>query len=146
MKNLNQDLINLITKSGYIVYDIELDKKSKVLSVLVELPEGRISLDDCIKVSEIVNNYLDSNEISEEEYLLDVCSPGIERPLKTKEHYQKQLNHMIEVNLYKKHSELGQKNIKDILNAVDDDGITIGKYVIPFKEISKANAVYEGEK
>lgn len=92
MNKLFNSFEKILNEYGYALYDLEFIKKSNILSVLIERTDGEnINIDDCVKVSEILNQYLDSHEFYDEAYILDVSSPGIMRPLKTKNHYQQQL-------------------------------------------------------
>ena len=55
-----------------------------VLQVLVDRPEGGITVGECSGINKEIGNLLDEKNILEGSYLLEVSSPGIDRPLKTK--------------------------------------------------------------
>lgn len=143
MNELFNSFEEILNEHGYALYDLEFIKKSNVLSVLIERTDGEnINIDDCVKVSEILNQYLDSHEFYDEAYTLDVSSPGIMRPLKTKNHYQQQIGNEIEINLYQKDPKLNTKKVIGILEEVDEEEIVIDGNHFSFKQITKANVTF----
>ncbi len=143
MNELFNSFEEILNEHGYSLYDLEFIKKSNILSVLIERTDGEnINIDDCVKVSEILNQYLDSHEFYDEAYTLDVSSPGIMRPLKTKNHYQQQIGNEIEINLYQKDPKLNTKKVIGILEEVDEEEIVIDGNHFSFKQITKANVTF----
>ena len=55
--------------------------KSKTLQIMAERPEGGIEVDDCAAISTAVSATLDVEDPIEDQYTLEVSSPGIDRPL-----------------------------------------------------------------
>lgn len=143
MNELFNSFEEILNEHGYALYDLEFIKKSNILSVLIERTDGEnINIDDCVKVSEILNQYLDSHEFYDDAYTLDVSSPGIMRPLKTKNHYQQQIGNEIEINLYQKDPKLNTKKVIGILEEVDEEEIVIDGNHFSFKQITKANVTF----
>lgn len=143
MNELFNSFEEILNEHGYALYDLEFIKKSNILSVLIERTDGEnINIDDCVEVSEILNQYLDSHEFYDEAYTLDVSSPGIMRPLKTKNHYQQQIGNEIEINLYQKDPKLNTKKVIGILEEVDEEEIVIDGNHFSFKQITKANVTF----
>ena len=143
MNELFNSFEEKLNEHGYALYDLEFIKKSNILSVLIERTDGEnINIDDCVKVSEILNQYLDSHEFYDEAYTLDVSSPWIMRPLKTKNHYQQQIGNEIEINLYQKDPKLNTKKVIGILEEVDEEEIVIDGNHFSFKQITKANVTF----
>ena len=143
MNELFNSFEEILNEHGYALYDLEFVKKSNILSVLIERTDGEnINIDDCVKVSEILNRYLDSHEFYDEAYTLDVSSPGIMRPLKTENHYQQQIGNEIEINLYQKDPKLNTKKVIGILEEVDEEEIVIDGNHLSFKQITKANVTF----
>lgn len=58
--------------------------KSAFLRILVDRPEGGISLGECAQLNTAIGNLLDEKNIIDHRYILEVSSPGLDRPLKTK--------------------------------------------------------------
>lgn len=66
--------------------DLLLIRQGRELSlrVLVDKPEGGISLGECASLNSEIGNLLDEKGVMEESYVLEVSSPGLDRPLSTK--------------------------------------------------------------
>ena len=66
---------NIIEENGYILYEVLYVKEDGMnfLRVVID-KEGIIDVDDCVKVSKLINPILDEEDPIEENYILDVCS------------------------------------------------------------------------
>lgn len=69
------------------ICDIEYVKEGKdyFLRVILEDEDGFIDLDTCASASELISKKLDELDLIDNEYFLEVCSPGAEKPIKNKE-------------------------------------------------------------
>lgn len=87
----------------YELVDVEYGKLGGdfVLSIFVD-KEGGISLQDTADLSEIISPLLDTIKPDPfpEQYMLEVTSPGLERPLKTADAVEKAVGKYIHVKLY----------------------------------------------
>lgn len=130
-----------VTELGYKCKEITFDKIGQdwILTVYIDNDNHDISIDDCEIVSRTLSPYLDETDPIEPSYILEVSSPGIDRPLKTNEDFNDAIGTMIEVKLYKKFNgkkefigELLENTDDTFTIAVDKDEITFNK-----KEVSK---------
>ena len=55
--------------------------KMRILQIMADRPEGGIEVDECAKISTAVSAVLDVEDPIEDQYVLEVSSPGIDRPL-----------------------------------------------------------------
>ncbi len=85
------------------------------IRVLIDNEEG-ISIDDCVKVSRIIEGSLDREE---EDFSLNVSSPGADQPLVVRRQYKKNIGRELIVK-----RDEGVK-LKGKLTAVDDNGIVL---------------------
>ncbi|HFI0172114.1 TPA: ribosome maturation factor RimP [Streptococcus suis] len=103
-------IIDLVTatiepaiQAPYELVDVEYSKMGGdyVLSIFID-KEGGISLQDTADLSEIISPLLDTIQPDPfpEQYLLEVTSPGLERPLKTAEAVAQAVGKYIHVKLY----------------------------------------------
>jgi ribosome maturation factor RimP len=85
---------DLFTKQGFVLVDIisRPDGSGLLLSLLVDRPQGGISLEDCGLLNRLARQALDEKNILSGQYSLEVSSPGIDRPLKTKEDFMRCFN------------------------------------------------------
>ena len=103
-------IIDLVTaaitpaiQAPYELVDVEYGKMGDdyVLSIFVD-KEGGISLQDTADLSEVISPILDTIKPDPfpEQYMLEVTSPGLERPLKTADAVEKAVGKYIYVKLY----------------------------------------------
>ena len=71
IEDLGFELVRLRLMSG----------KTRILQIMADKPEGGIEVDDCAAISTAVSATLDVEDPIEDEYTLEVSSPGIDRPL-----------------------------------------------------------------
>lgn len=72
----------VVEDMGYELVRLRLmGGKTRVLQIMAEKPEGGIEVDDCAKISTALSAVLDVEDPIEDEYTLEVSSPGIDRPL-----------------------------------------------------------------
>lgn len=83
MEKLKEDITKLVEAMNYYVYDIEYVEEfgDHVLRVMIE-NDAEIDIDDCVKVSRQVSDFLDQNDPFTDPYNLEVTSPGAERELR----------------------------------------------------------------
>ena len=112
-------------ENGCYIYDLEYVKegKTRFLRIFADKEEGGISLDECEAISRAVSQVLDESDPINENYILEVSSPGIERRLRTPIHFERYLGKTIDIGLYK--AQNGSKLLSGKLLAFDDGKITI---------------------
>ncbi len=149
MKSILWDLANKTGQElGYEVVEITFLREGpkRILRVFIDHPEG-IGIQDCERFSKRLSNLLDEADPITSSYLLEISSPGIDRPLTKPEHFRRFTGETIQLRLYS--SFQGRKNIKGRLEGwsdeeegkvlVDVDG---EKFIIPWTLISKARLYY----
>ena len=113
----------------YELVDIEYEKLGGdyVLSVLIDKPGG-ITVEDTADLTEIISPVLDTIKPDPfpEQYFLEITSPGLERPLKTKEAVAGAVGKYIHVGLYQAIDK--QKVFEGTLLSFEEDELTIGIY------------------
>ena len=115
-----------------------------VLQVLIDGPDG-INVDDCAKVSRQVNSLLDVEMPKLGRYVLEVSSPGLDRPLFELNQYQRSIGKKVKLKLIEPMN--GARNMLAELVGVTDDGIINvnldGQIVsIPLTKIHTARIVF----
>lgn len=137
-------------EEGYILYHTEFVKESKdwFLRVFIERKPGQgeewpgnVGTDDCEKVSRYLSDELDRLDPIEQNYYLEVSSPGMDRPLLKKEDFLRYIGEPVDVKLYE--SIEGRKKITGRLLSYSDEHIEVeddkGKVLLPKEKISKIN-------
>ena len=144
--DLVEDLLaGFLAGEGYELYNTEFVKEGRdwFLRVYIDKTsgDGGIGTDDCEKVSRFLSEKLDEEDPIDQNYYLEVSSPGMDRVLLKREHYEKVLGKEIEIKLYRGID--GTKHIQGILQAVTDQTVSVtdhqGKtWELQFAEIAKA--------
>lgn len=108
---------------GCYIYDVEFVKEGGAYFLRIFADrDGGIDLDECEVISRALSTKLDEADPIKQNYYLEVSSPGIERRLKTKEHFDRYIGEVIDIGLYK--SVDGNKQMSGVLLGFDDGVIT----------------------
>jgi len=107
------------------VYDVEYVKEGGFwfLKVYDDKEECPITLDECEVISRRLSEELDRDDFITQNYYLEVASPGIDRKLKTKEHFDRYIGELVDIGLYK--AVNGSKNITGELLGFEDKTISV---------------------
>ena len=148
MKNIKGKVAEVATEIcqdlGYELVDVEFKKGAKhnLISIFIYKEDG-IGLDDCESVSRIIDEILDKDEDLTDPYYLEVSSPGLDRPIKTKDDYRRNLGNEVEVKLYAPID--GKKQFEGFLTSYDDENVLIkmedGDMTFKQKDISMMRQV-----
>ena len=115
------------------------------MRVYVEKENDEISLDDCAKVSNRIDEDVDG--LVPEKFFLEVSSPGIERPLKKEADYTRFTGQ--KARLILKHKMDESRNWTGVIEKYEDSIIYLDVkdkvLEIPYSEVKKANLVFEFE-
>ena len=81
-RRLAEIITPVIEDLGYELVRVRLQGgKTATLQIMADRPEGGINVDDCAQISTAVSASLDVEDPIEDNYHLEVSSPGIDRPL-----------------------------------------------------------------
>ena len=136
---------NIINDLGYDLYDVEYLKEGKdyILRITIDNDKG-INIEDCEKVSNAINDILDSADYIKDQYNLEVSSPGLERILKKDKHFEKQIGNEVYIKLYK--SVNGLKEVQGILKEYSPEKLILdvdnNKIEIECKDIAIAKTIF----
>jgi ribosome maturation factor RimP len=137
-----------VEAEGYELVHVEFIPRgaSSLLRVYIDRPGG-VTLDDCQRVSRHIGVLLDVEDVIPHQYVLEVSSPGIERPLFKESDYSRFAGKEIRLGTFQKIE--GRKNFVGVLRGIDQGVVELDSegaiYRIPFSQIRKANLVYRFE-
>ena len=125
MKNEISELIKpTILSMGYELWGLNVGQQNNSLKFTLYIDSvNGINIDDCEKVSNQVTHLLDTEEVCGSEYVLEVSSPGFDRILITKEHFDRYIKEKVKVKL--KWLVNNRKNIKGVIKEVTDECVII---------------------
>jgi len=107
-----REVESLLEPAETEVVDVETAGSSRglLVRVLVDRPGG-ITLDDCARLSRALGDEFEAKDLIAGRYVLEVSSPGVDRPLRRSEDYQKFSGESAEIVTYEKidgrHKHLG---------------------------------------
>ena len=123
--------------------DLQTGAKTKLLRIYIDKDNDLVGIEDCERVSRQASSILDVEDAINGEYILEVSSPGMDRPLYEIGQYEKYVGEDISLRLRFPYE--GRRNFKGRLTGVDGDEIilvvTDHEYLFPVEGIEKANVV-----
>jgi len=110
---------------GFSIVDVELlpGPRGTVLRITIERLDGAVTIDDCVEVSRTCGDILDVKEPIEGPYNLEVSSPGINRPLKQLQDFERFRAEKVEIKTTEKFH--GRRRFKGILQGLRDDAVVV---------------------
>lgn len=114
----------LIDAHNFELVDVEYVKEGSEWYLRVYIDkEGGITVDDCEIISRAFNEILDREDYISDQYIFEVSSPGLLRPLKKEKDYKRSIGKLIDIKLYKAVDK--QKEYTGVLKAYDDTTVTL---------------------
>lgn len=139
----------IAARMGLETVDVEVSGEAHrtVLRVLMDRPEGGITVEECAKVSEALSRQLDLYDLFQYRYTLEVSSPGLDRPLHTDADYRRFAGRRAEITTYA--PQEGQRRFRGILLGVIGDAVVLQldqrQVQVPKNQIAQARLVVEME-
>jgi ribosome maturation factor RimP len=139
-----------VNNLGYeVVRILTIGDSNPTLQIMIEHKDytKEITVDDCATVSRALSNMLDEKDPIENKYVLEISSPGLDRPLTKLEHFARYTDYMIKLET----TEIVEKRkrFKGIIKNVSDNIITLEMedtlYTIAFDNIAKAKIIITDE-
>lgn len=139
----------IVQEEGLELLDVvwTFENGRNVLRLILDKEGGTVGLADCQRVSHAVEDIIEVENIVPARYDLEVSSPGINRPLKKKKHFEQAMGKVIRVKT--KIPLNNRQNYKGILKSVGETEFVMEidrkDYTIPFDQLEKANLEYMEE-
>lgn len=134
LKNQGFDLIDLLYR---------YEGNALILRILADKPEGGISIDECARINNAIGSILDEKDILKERYILEVSSPGLDRPLSTKDDFLHCIGKKVKFFLGEPVDD--KIELEGLVNKADDESVYIdfeGRILnISLSKITKAKQV-----
>lgn len=117
--------------------------RKPTLQIMAERPDGSMSVEDCAKLSRELSMLLDVEDPISGEYMLEVSSPGIDRPLTRKKDFERWLGFDAKVEM--NFALDGRRRFRGVLKALEGDTICMetdeGPVELALGDVSKAKLV-----
>lgn len=135
----------LLEREGLQLFELRIffRRKNLVLRLLIDYPEGGITLSECSRVNILVSSYLDRNPVFEKSFILEVSSPGVDRELSTLQDFLRIKGKKI------RFFSAEDKQIKGVVKGIDREKESIFIEILgniqefPLKKLKKARQIIE---
>ncbi len=146
LEEIKEIIIPVLVSQGFELVDLEYQREGQgwVLRLFIDR-EGGVHLDDCSEVSRELSAVLDVRDVIAHSYTLEVSSPGLTRPIKKREDFEKYQNRLVKIRTFQPID--GQRNFKGILRGIEGEKVKVAVAdrirEIPLPSIAKANLEIE---
>lgn len=149
-KDLESLIVPIAESLGYSVVRVRVTGAVRpTLQVMAELPDGTMPIEHCARLSEAISAAFEQDDPIEGEYVLEVSSPGIDRPLTRRRDFEAYVGHEARLELL---SPLdGRKRIRGVLRGLRGEDVLIetenapqrlkSEIAVPYTSISEAKLV-----
>ncbi|MFC3050321.1 ribosome maturation factor RimP [Kordiimonas pumila] len=121
--------------------------RKPTLQVMAERPDGTMGVDDCARLSREISLLLDVEDPLPAEYLLEVSSPGVDRPLTRPVDFERWVGFDAKVELSEQID--GRRRFRGKIQSYNDGVIVLssdeGIFELAFAEVSKAKLILTDE-
>jgi ribosome maturation factor RimP len=143
-ENLRRPIEAAVQGLGYELVGIEYHPQGRrsLLRVYIDAPEG-VSVDDCERASRQISGALDVDDPIPGQYVLEVSSPGLDRPLFTAEHFRRFQGNRVKLRISPPRD--GRRNFSGVLLGMRDDTVVVvqddEEVEIPLQQIERARLI-----
>lgn len=136
----------IIVSEGMELIDIEYRRESRgwVLRLYID-KEGEVTLNHCSHLSKLIGDLIEVKDLIPHSYVLEVSSPGLNRPLKKEKDFITYVGEIIKVKTFKPIDQ--KKRFQGTLLGYKEGKVMISsdnqEVHIPFSLIDKANIQYQ---
>ena len=134
-EKVTQMALPIVEAHGCTLWDVEYVREGSEYFLRLYLDkEGGVDINDCEAISRAMDPILDEEDPIPESYHFEVCSAGVERPLKRPSDFERFMGEPIMVKLYRPRN--GLKEIPGILRGYENGCVTMeaGKETITFQK------------
>jgi ribosome maturation factor RimP len=132
-------VVPVLRDAGLELFDVEFSGGH--LRVLAD-KTGGADLDALTHATHRISAILDREDpVPGGRYILEVSSPGLERPLRTPDHFRHSIGQVVSVKT--RPGTLGDRRTQGLLSDVDDDGFTVGGRRFTYEDVERARTVFE---
>lgn len=143
----NEKICPIIEKLGYEVVEVEYQKKVDGMNLTFYIDkENGVTVEDCEKVNDAISDALDELDPTQgEPYLLNISSPGLDRPIKNYKDFLRNKDKKVKITLYKQIDAI--KNYIGLLKDYTENDVTVAVddklVVLKHSEIAQISPVIE---
>jgi len=143
-----------LQQSGFECLETEWVPSERILRLFVDHIGGgqTVTIEDCVAATGALREFEELDNMVDGKYRLEVSSPGVERPLRKSEHFEKHIGERIDVRLTQKIGDRrkGSGELLSVESKEDGVHITIdtteGSWCFPLSALKQAALVFDWDK
>lgn len=149
LKKVERTIAPMAETMGYDIVRILMigSGNDQTLQIMAERPDGKMHIDDCSRLSQAISALLDVEDLIPDAYVLEVSSPGIDRPLTRLKDFDRYKDNEARIELST--AQNGQKRFRGMLRGLEGEDVLLdtdtGAVKLPFRDIEKAKLVLTDE-
>lgn len=134
----------LVTAEGFDLIEIKLArfKRSYRVQVFVDI-DGGVTIDHCAHLSGVIGAALDVVDMIAGAYILEVSSPGLDRPLRSARDFRRKLGSRVEILTL---IDGRETTVTGTLTGMEDDAITLtdddGPRIVALADIRQGKVIF----
>ena len=131
------------TEIQLVELNVKFRQRVVWIQLLIDKPFGGITMDECTRFNKMLVRGIEDQKVLTEDYEIEVSSPGLDRPLKTKSDFARATNKAIRVLL--KEAFLDKWEYSGVMKKLQEDNLIIecdnSELSIPLEKIMKATHI-----
>ncbi len=145
LDRIKELVVPVLESKNIDLVDLKMQRQNRrmFLRFLVDKPEGGITLEECATLNTEMGNVLDEADLIQESFILEVSSPGVDRPLSTAKDLRRAINRNIRIFLCEPIEN--RLEFEGKLAGVSEEAVTISiadkQIVISIEKINKAKQI-----
>ena len=143
-------VLPLVARAGLELFSVHYrsEQGRMVVRLVVDLPDGGVTLDALADVSRQVGHLLDVEEVVPGRYHLECTSPGVDRPLLRPRHFARAVGSRVRVRTVE--GSTLPRRLRGVLTEADDAGVMVsdeetGPQRVPFEAIVEARIEFDAK-
>jgi ribosome maturation factor RimP len=137
----------MLSGEGFVCLDAEFEAHTRTLRLFVDHTDG-VDLDACTRVSGMLVERVELDELIPGEFNLEVSSPGVERPVRTLSDFAAAKNEGCQISVGLTEKYMNRRKGKGRVTSIDDNEMismstTEGDWSFPWNMVLKANRVVD---
>jgi ribosome maturation factor RimP len=124
MTKLETEIRELLETEGVVVLEMSARTSAGTMQIrlIADRKVGGITIDDCVRLSRQIQYLIAEKQIINDNYKLEVSSPGLDYPLRERWQFEKNMGRLLKIRVP---GEKGPRELSGRLSALTDDGFTL---------------------
>ena len=146
LNRIEEIAIQCLQQHGLELVELSCHGKNRpTLRILIDYPQSGVNIKECAAMNAVISNALDEADIFTGGYVLEVSSPGVDRPLKNKSDFRRVMNK--KVRCFLREPVDSKTEIEGLVGEAAEEYVTIssaqGNINLAYANITKAKHIID---